>query len=168
MDNQEKITLTAEIEAINSQILTAEQIADIAKESTADYQALLSEIKEKYDAKVKASQDIRDDAVIAAKQAIVAAEAKFEEEQAAADADKEKLEAEAKAYYEQLKERDAATVKYQASLSKALEEKKARLAEIEAEEARIRAEEAARIKAAAEAQRAASFAQPAARPKIRF
>ncbi|MCM1322818.1 MAG: hypothetical protein NC218_01395 [Acetobacter sp.] len=178
LNNQEKITLIAEIAALQGQVMSQEAIAALDTEAQTEYSSLMEDISEKYTAAYDEATQAKDRALAAAEAAVAKANQIYGDRVAELDENKVKLEADANDYLAQLNARNEATKTAQAALAASLEEKRARLSEIEQEEARERAEEEARIKAAQEAAErearekaaaAAEAARPVAnKPKIRF
>lgn len=158
VDNQEKITLTAELQALRAQLLTADQIAQIAANTEAEYAGLKKDIETQYAAALKTAEANRDAAIAAAHSAY---EAKVLE----LDSNKELLEQQSKNYYDELVARDNAQVQAQVALGAEINAKAARLQEILDEEERLKAEEEARIRAEAAAKAKATVVN---RPKIHF
>lgn len=159
MDSKEKITLMAEIGALTAQMLTPEDIAKLSTTSTKEYNNLLNDIGQKYNAELANAQTTKDKAVRAAEDAKAKALADFNAKVADLNSKKATLEEQAKTYYSQLCERDNAVQQKQAQLAKVYAAKKARLDEVLAEEAKQKAEEEARKRAEEEARRKAEEAK---------
>lgn len=183
MENQEKITLLAEISALEGQVIKdfdAEAVrAQAQQEYTAMQQDIVTQYKdarmsadttkktkqsdaaEEYNSTIaKAKQDY-DAAISAAEQAYTA---KIEE----LDSSKANFEQQALTYFEELKANNERLITSQEALAQELSTRKERLAVIlaEEEEAKKAAEEAA--KKLAQEQRAKQMQAAAQRPKIRF
>lgn len=183
MENQEKITLLAEISALEGQVIENFDAEAVKAQAQQEYSAMQQDIAtqygearmsadvdkqnkqndaaEKYNATIaKAKQDY-DEAISASEQAYAA---KIEE----LDSSKANFKQQAKTYYEELLVSNEQLIASQAALAKELSSRKERLAVIlaEEEEAKKAAEEAA--KKLAQEQRAKQMQAAAQRPKIRF
>ena len=170
--NQEKFTLTAELEGLKTQLRPQEEIDSLEAKSKAEYDALMNDIDVEYNKALSEATLAKDKAMEAAQLAVEQATTIYEDRVTELSINRGKLEAEAEAYYQQLRDRDADIVAIQNDVQARIDEKVARLEAIAAEEARQKAEEEARIKAQAEEARrqaeAASRAATANRPKIKF
>ena len=183
MENQEKITLLAEISALEGQVIKDFDAEAVRAQAQQEYTAMQQDIvtqyedacmsadttkqtkqsdaAEKYNSTIaKAKQDY-DTAISAAEQAYIA---KIEE----LDSSKANFEKQAADYFEDLKANNERIIASQEALAQELSSRKERLAVIlaEEEEAKKAAEEAA--KKLAQEQRAKQMQAAAQRPKIRF
>lgn len=183
MENQEKITLLAEISALEGQVIENFDAESVRAQAQQEYTAMQQDIATQYeDARMSADVDKQNkqndaaekyNATIAkAKQdydeAISASEQAYTAKMSALDASKVGFEQQAKTYYEELTVSNEQLISSQAALAQELSSRKERLAVIlaEEEEAKKAAEEAA--KKLAQEQRAKQMQAAAQRPKIRF
>lgn len=183
MENQEKITLLAEISALEGQVIENFDPEAIKAKAQQEYSDMQLDISTKYEeARISADVDKQNkqndaaetyNATIAkAKQdydaAISASEQAYTAKIEELDSSKENFRQQAKTYYEELLVSNEQLIANQAALAQELSSRKERLAVIlaEEEEAKKAAEEAA--KKLAQEQRAKQMQAAAQRPKIRF
>ena len=183
MENQEKITLLAEISALEGQVIENFDAEAVRAQAKQEYTAMQQDIATQYeDARMSADvdrQNKQNDAakkhnatVAKAKQdydaAISAAEQAYTAKMKELDSSKANFEQQAETYYKELTISNEQLIASQVALAQELAARKERLAVIlaEEEEARRAAEEAA--KKLAQEQRAKQMQAAAQRPKIRF
>ena len=183
MENQEKITLLAEISALEGQVIKDFNPEAVRAQAQQEYTAMQQDIVTQYkDARAAADADKQNKQSDAAKQ-YNATIAKAEQDYNAAvsdaeqayttkieelDSSKANFEQQAAIYFQELKANNERLIASQEALAQELSTRKERLAVIlaEEEEARKAAEEAA--KKLAQEQRAKQIQAAAQRPKIRF
>lgn len=183
MENQEKITLLAEISALEGQVIKDFDAEAVRAQAQQEYTAMQQDIVTQYeDARMSADVDKQNkqstaaqdynSTIAKAKQdydtAISAAEQAYTAKMAELDSSKANFEQQALTYFEELKANNERIIASQEALAQELSTRKERLAVIlaEEEEARKAAEEAA--KRLAQEQRAKQMQAAAQRPKIRF
>ena len=190
MENQEKITLSAEIAVLEQQLqdVTPEALEEAVKK---EYESMKGDVEAKYTAACTEALTTCSTKKASAEQAyhnaVADADAAYSARLKEIEADKAKFDKDIDAYVSQVREQNVATIQKQATLRTSISQKKARLQQIideeeeaarraaEAEAARKAAEEAARKKAEEEEkarlaeEQAKKAAQAAAsRPRIRF
>lgn len=183
MENQEKITLLAEISALEGQVIENFDAEAVRAQAQQEYTAMQQDIATQYeDARMSADldkQNKQNDAVEKYNATIAKAKQDYdaaisESEQAYADkmneldSSKATFEQQAATYFKDLKASNEHLIASQEALAQELSTRKDRLSVIlaEEEEAKKAAEEAA--KKLAQEQRAKQMQAAAQRPKIRF
>lgn len=183
MENQEKITLLAEISALEGQVIENFDAEAVRAQAKQEYTAMQQDIATQYEeARISAEGDKQhkqnsaaekyNAAIAKAEQdyntAISASEQAYTAKMKELDSSKVNFEQQAKTYYEQLTASNEQLIASQIALAQELSSRKERLAVIlaEEEEAKKAAEEAA--KKLAQEQRAKQMQAAAQRPKIRF
>lgn len=183
MENQEKITLLAEISALEGQVIENFDAEAVRAQAQQEYIAMQQDIATQYEnARMSADvnkQNKQNDAaetynatIAKAKQdydaAVSAAEQAYTDKMKELDSSKAKFEQQAATYFEELKVSNEHLITNQVALAQELSVRRERLAVIlaEEEEAKKAAEEAA--KKLAQEQKAKQMQAAAQRPKIRF